>query len=468
MSASTMNPPLPFTKDAIIGNFQIHATNGPAYVQLQATRALARLKGMYEEARLLAREAFNTKHQDTPQPQTDTQQGGDTTDDGYDPTDLSMYLSTKSGEDDEEAANQRRRRSPLIPVPPRRRGERHARRVEPRFFPANRQPRRPQASHGAPCPAASLTPASRQARAAAACAPPPPMAQTPAGPPIHSWRHPPPGGPMTTLTAPATETLLYEERGHVAIITLNRPERLNAITGEMLEALSAQLIACQREPDIRVIVLTGAGRGFCAGLDLVDQQQRLEGNGASNIGAPGYSLFDLRDAPPTVLHRMDKPVICALNGAAAGYGMDMALLADIRVASDRAKMGAVFARRGVLPESGGTWILPRLLGWARAAEVAFRGRVLDAQESLDVGLVNEIVPHDELMTRTMELADEIAANAPLSVQATKRMMRLGMDEPFEAAVDHIYLQLLPLFQSDDFKEGVRSFMEKREPNFQGR
>ena len=105
MSASTMNPPLPFTKDAIIGNFQIHATNGPAYVQLQATRALARLKGMYEEARLLAREAFKTQAPGHPQPQTDTQQGGDTTDDGYDPTDLSMYLSTKSGEDDEEAAN---------------------------------------------------------------------------------------------------------------------------------------------------------------------------------------------------------------------------------------------------------------------------------------------------------------------------------------------------------------------------
>ena len=274
---------------------------------------------------------------------------------------------------------------------------------------------------------------------------------------------------MTTLTAPATDELLYEERGHVAIITLNRPERLNAISGPMLDALSEQLIACQRAPEIRVIVLTGSGRGFCAGLDLVDQQQRMSSDPDSNGAAPrGYNLFDLRDAPPVVLQKMDKPVICALNGAAAGYGMDMALLADIRIASDRAKMGAVFAKRGVLPESGGTWILPRLLGWAKAAEVAFRGRVLDAQESLDVGLVNEIVPHDELMNRTMEMANEIAANAPLSVQATKRMMRLGMDEPFEAAVDHIYLQLLPLFQTEDFKEGVRAFMEKRDAEFTGR
>ncbi len=235
----------------------------------------------------------------------------------------------------------------------------------------------------------------------------------------------------------------------------------------MLQALSAQLVACQRDPEIRAIILTGSGRGFCAGLDLQDQQERMRETGESSVGA-GYNLFDWRDAPPTVIYRMDKPMICALNGAAAGYGMDMALLCDIRIASDNAKMAAVFAKRGVLPESGGTWILPRLIGWHRAAEIAFRGRVLDAEESMEMGLLNKVVPHEDLLDEAKAWAHEIANNAPLSVQATKRMMRLGWDETFEAAVDHIYLQLLPLFQSDDFKEGVASFLEKREPNFQGR
>ena len=262
----------------------------------------------------------------------------------------------------------------------------------------------------------------------------------------------------------ATGELLVDFTDAILTITLNRPDRMNAISGPMLGELSRVLMQANIDPDVRAVIMTGNGRGFCAGLDLKDQME-----GGNNLGTRrGYQLFDLHNSPPIVINRMDKPMICALNGAAAGYGMDMALGCDIRIASENAKMGAVFAKRGVLPESGGCWYLPRLLGWAKAAEVAFMGDVLSAQQSLELGLVNKVVPHDELMATTMKMARQIANNAPLSVQSTKRMMRLGMEEPFEAAVDHIYLQLLPLFGSEDFKEGLSSFAERREPVFKGR
>ncbi len=265
-----------------------------------------------------------------------------------------------------------------------------------------------------------------------------------------------------------TEELLVEHSDYILTITLNRPDRLNAISGPMLSALSSTLQAANIDRDVRVVILTGAGRGFCSGLDLKDQVSPGDGDGAVRPGRAAYQLFDLHNSPPIVINRMDKPMLCALNGAAAGYGMDLALGCDIRIASEHAKLGAVFAKRGVLPESGGCWYLPRLLGWAKAAEVAFLGDVLDANRSLELGLVNKVVPHDQLMAETRRWATQIANNAPLSVQSTKRMMRLGQDETFEAAVDHIYLQLLPLFQSDDFKEGLAAFAERREPQFKGR
>jgi len=261
------------------------------------------------------------------------------------------------------------------------------------------------------------------------------------------------------------DEILLERSGHVATLTLNRPERMNTISQSMLSALSCELLACESDPEVRAVVITGAGRGFCAGLDLQDaaSEEGIEKGGF----AMGVHL-DLRDFPPNVLHHMDKPTICAINGGAAGFGLDLALGCDIRVAARSAKLAAAFTRRGVVPESGGTWLLPRLLGWARASEIVFSGRTLGAEEALGLGLVNRVAEDEALLETTYELAREIAASAPLAVQAAKRMMRAGLSEGFNENVERVYLQVLPLLQSRDFKEGFTAFLEKRAPEFEGR
>lgn len=256
----------------------------------------------------------------------------------------------------------------------------------------------------------------------------------------------------------------YGVSEHIATITLNRPERMNTISREMLDELCAVLNRANEDPDVRVIVLTGTGRAFCAGLDL---NEAASGEGIGT-GSSFAATLDLRNTPPTVLHALDTPVICALNGSAAGYGMDLALGCDIRIMADNAKLAAAFVKRGVLPESGGTWFLPRMLGWAKAAEIIFTGRTLDAAQCLAEGLVNQVVPADQVGQVARDLALEIAANAPLAVTGAKRMMRMGMEESFPTHVQHVYLQLLPLFASQDFQEGIKSFLEKRPAQFAGR
>jgi len=254
--------------------------------------------------------------------------------------------------------------------------------------------------------------------------------------------------------------VLYAVADHIAVITLNAPERMNTISGPMLDRLTRLLITANEDPAVRCVILTGTGRAFCAGLDL---RAELGGGGLSTAAAS--TTLDLRHTPPTVLQAMDKPTICAVNGGAAGYGMDTALGCDIRIMAESAKLAAAFVKRGVVPESGGTWLLPRMIGWAKASELIFTGRTLSARDCLDWGLANEVVPDGELMPRAHQLAREIAANA---VQAAKRMMRIGLNETFPDHVHHVYLQLLPLFKTQDMQEGIRAFMEKREAKFEGR
>lgn len=258
--------------------------------------------------------------------------------------------------------------------------------------------------------------------------------------------------------------VLYEVERHVATITLNAPERMNTLSPALMGQLAEALVDADSDPDVRAIVLTGKGRAFCAGLDLRPPPPGAARASSQRRGGNPTRLY-LRDMPPAILAVLDKPVIAAVNGGAAGYGLDLALGADIRIVSDNAKLSTTFLKQGLVPESGVTWLLPRLIGWEKAAELLMAGRVLKGQECVDWGLARTCVPDDELLPTAQALAAEIAANAPLAVQAAKRLMRMGLQEPLQQHMHHAYTQLRTLMATRDTQEGMAAFLEKREPSF---
>jgi enoyl-CoA hydratase/carnithine racemase len=277
----------------------------------------------------------------------------------------------------------------------------------------------------------------------------------------------------------AYETILYEVADNILTITLNRPDKLNAFNGAMQAEMIDAIDRADRDDDVRAIIVTGAGRAFCAGADLssgantFDRDARRGPVKRLADGQVDYSDAAVRDGGGQVTLRIFKclkPVIAAVNGPAVGIGVTMQLAMDIRIASEAARFGFVFSQRGIVPEAASSWFLPRIVGISQALEWCYTGRVFPAQEALAGRLVSKVVPPDELLPTSRALAREIAdKTAPVSVALIRQMMwrMLGADDPMEAhKVDSrgIYTR----GRSEDVKEGVTSFLEKRPAQFKNK
>ena len=262
-----------------------------------------------------------------------------------------------------------------------------------------------------------------------------------------------------------TDPVLYEVRDTgVAVLTLNRPERMNGWGGGLATAFYERLDDAEADPAVRAIVVTGKGRAFCAGADMGSlntiSTATVDGAGGTDVG----KLVGARH--PHFVMTMRKPVVAAINGACAGMGLTMALVCDVRFAAAGAKFTTSFARRGLIAEYGISWILPRVVGWGTALDLLLSGRVFLADEAAELGLVKEVVPPDELLPRAIGYAEDIAANcAPSSLAAIKQQVYADtMRDVFEAS-DRAEKLMHESMQRPDFIEGITSFFEKRPPNF---
>jgi enoyl-CoA hydratase/carnithine racemase len=266
--------------------------------------------------------------------------------------------------------------------------------------------------------------------------------------------------------------ITYEKSDRVAVVSYNRPERMNAWTGRMGEEARSAMLDADRDPQIGAIILTGAGRAFCAGADMQSLNNLAQGEELAGAGRPEPGTEEL---DPNFRGRfswmmaLKKTVIGAINGPAVGMGFANALYCDIRVASDKARMGLIFTRRGLGIEFGSSWMLPRIVGIANAMDLAITGRLIDAQEAFRMGLVSKVVPDAELMPGARALATEIATQCgPLGISHVKRLVYGHLFTDLATALADDDESAVELLKSDDFKEGIKAFMEKRAPHFTGK
>jgi enoyl-CoA hydratase/carnithine racemase len=281
------------------------------------------------------------------------------------------------------------------------------------------------------------------------------------------------------LIMPNQETL-YEVAKRVATITLNRPDKLNAWTAVMEQEVRAVMAEAERDENVRVIVLTGAGRGFCAGADMallstvatkgLDAAQRAQAvqAGAGSGSGDGSARADFQKKY-SYFPAMSKPVIAAINGPAVGLGLVIALYCDLRFASDAARFSTAFARRGLIAEYGMAWMLPRLVGHANALDLLFSARLIDAAEALRMGLANQVYPQEVFREKVRDYAVELASNvSPRSLRVIKRQVYDAMFQPLGEAFEISEREMLTSLQCEDFKEGVAHFVERRPPVFTGK
>jgi enoyl-CoA hydratase len=258
------------------------------------------------------------------------------------------------------------------------------------------------------------------------------------------------------------EDLRFEVADHVGVLTLDRPDARNALRRQTYRELE-DVVRSLGDRDVRCLLVTGADPAFCSGDDvklLMAGPERVSGEQLATAAR-------LTPAAEALLHT-DVPVIAAVNGAAVGWGMELALMADIRVASDRARFGELFVLRGLVSDAPGLGRLAQLVGRERAAELLFTGEVVDAATAHDIGLVSRVVAHDDLLPAATALAERVAANPPLAVQALKHGLRRALDPDGDELGAWVSITLGQLFRTEDHREGVRSFVEKRPPQFVGR